>query len=467
MAASSEPGAGKEVVIARTFDAPRDLVFRAWTDPEHVGRWWGPREFTNSVAEWDARPGGRIRLDMIGPDGTPHPMKGVFHEVTPTTRLVFTSTAMEDAKGTPQLEAHNTVTFAESGGKTTLTLRAVVVKATPEVAPALAGMEAGWTQSLDKLDTEVTGTADREIVVTRMFEAPRELVFDAWTNPEHVGRWWGPNGFTTTTSAMDVRPGGEWRYVMHGPDGRDYPNWVIYQEVSRPRRLVYDHGGEDDEPVRFRVTVTFAEMLGKTILTMRSVFPTGAERDRVVKKYGAEEGARQTLARLHEHLDATAKEAFVISRTFDAPRDLVYRAWTETEHLTKWFGPVGFTTTAAKNDPRPGGVFHYRMRSPTGAEMWGKWVYREVTPPERIAFVSSFSDAAGNTTRAPFSDEWPLEVLSVITFTEEGGKTTVTMRGLPINANEAERKKFGEMHGSMRGGWGGTLDQLAEYLAKM
>jgi uncharacterized protein YndB with AHSA1/START domain len=144
----------------------------------------------------------------------------------------------------------------------------------------------------------------RSIVTTRVFDAPRELVFAAWSDPEHLAQWWGPNGFTTTTHAFDMRPGGVWRFVMHGPDGRDYQNRITYEEIVKPERLVYSHGGaEDVEPVQFRVTVTFEDLGGKTRLTMRAVFPSAAERDRVAKDYGAVEGAQQTLARLAEHLE--------------------------------------------------------------------------------------------------------------------------------------------------------------------
>ena len=166
---------------------------------------------------------------------------------------------------------------------------------------------------------------------------------------------------------------------------------------------------------------------------------------------------------------APADDVFVITRTFDAPRELVFRAWTETGHLTRWFGPVGFTTTARTNDLRPGGVFHYHMRTADGHEMWGKWVYREIVPPGRLVFVQSFSDETGGTTRAPFpgiGPTWPLEVLSTVTFAEEGGKTTVTMRAVPIDATAEERQTFRGMYGSMRQGWTGTLDQLAGYLAE-
>jgi uncharacterized protein YndB with AHSA1/START domain len=119
------------------------------------------------------------------------------------------------------------------------------------------------------------------------------------------------------------------------------------------------------------------------------------------------------------------------------------------------------------NDPRPGGVMHYGMQSPDGGVMWGKWVYREIAPPQRLAFVVSFSDEDGGTVRAPFNPEWPLEVLSVFTFEEEDGRTVLTMRGEPVNANEAERRAFAGFHESMTQGWGGTLDQLDAYLARV
>src|SRR5207248_872874 len=125
-------------------------------------------------------------------------------------RLVFTTKAFVDEAGNAKLEAHNTITFTEQNGKTTVTVRAVVVKFAPEVAGALAGMDEGWAQSLDKLAEALASSAaeasDREIVVTRTFDAPRELVFDAFTDATHLAKWWGPNGFTTTTAEMDVRP---------------------------------------------------------------------------------------------------------------------------------------------------------------------------------------------------------------------------------------------------------------------
>jgi uncharacterized protein YndB with AHSA1/START domain len=142
------------------------------------------------------------------------------------------------------------------------------------------------------------------MVGVREYAAPRELVFEVWTDPKHLSQWWGPDGFTTTTSAFDMRPGGLWRFVMHGPDGRDYENRITFDEIVSPEFIRYHHGGGDDvEPVQFHTTVTF-EVLGpkSTRLTWRAEFPSAIERDRVIKDYGADKGLTQTMARLADYV---------------------------------------------------------------------------------------------------------------------------------------------------------------------
>jgi uncharacterized protein YndB with AHSA1/START domain len=165
--------------------------------------------------------------------------------------------------------------------------------------------------------------------------------------------------------------------------------------------------------------------------------------------------------------DDPAGSDFVLTRVFDAPRALVWQAWTEEAHLARWFGPVGFTITTSQFDFRPGGMFHYCMQSAVGYAMWGKWVFREIVAPERIVLVSSFSDAEGNLTRHPMSPIWPLETLSTTTLTEQDGKTTLTLRWSAINANAAEVAIFNSSHAGMQQGWTGTMDQLTAYLAEI
>jgi len=146
------------------------------------------------------------------------------------------------------------------------------------------------------------GTKDREIIHTRLLNAPRDLVFKVWTDPKHVAIWWGPNGFTNTIHEMNVKVGGVWRFMMHGPDGTDYPNKIVYKEVVKPSRLVYVHSSDEpNDPREFFVTVTFEAKGDKTQLTMHAVFQTAAALE-AVKKFGAVEGGTQTLNRLEEYL---------------------------------------------------------------------------------------------------------------------------------------------------------------------
>ncbi len=150
---------------------------------------------------------------------------------------------------------------------------------------------------------------EREIVITRTFDAPRETVWAAWTDAKHLDQWWGPTGFRNETHAMDFRIGGVWRYTMHGPDGTDYPNWIRYREIVRLSRLFYDHGADKDDEVHFEASATFEDLGdGRTRVTMRSLFPTKEARDHVVHVYGAIEGGKQTLDRSAAYINEHLKE---------------------------------------------------------------------------------------------------------------------------------------------------------------
>ncbi len=164
--------------------------------------------------------------------------------------------------------------------------------------------------------------------------------------------------------------------------------------------------------------------------------------------------------------DTVQSKDFVLSRTFDAPRELVWKCFTDPERMKHWWGPKGFKVFHSKMDLRQGGSYHYGMESPTGQPMWGKFVYREVVPPEKLVFINSFSDEKGGVTRHPMAPTWPLEMLSIFTFEDLGnGKTKFTIRWSPHNASEEERKTFDAGHASMTGGWSGTMEQFEAYLA--
>lgn len=160
-------------------------------------------------------------------------------------------------------------------------------------------------------------------------------------------------------------------------------------------------------------------------------------------------------------------EPFVLTRVFNAPRDLVWKAWTEPKRLMEWWGPKGFTMKSAKSEMRPGGMYLYAMTMPDGSEMWGRFLFREIAAPERLVYVNSFSNAKGEVTRHPMHAEWPLELLTTITFEKLcGARTQVTIHWLPINAAANERKTFDDNRPSMTAGWTGTMDKLDAYVTK-
>jgi uncharacterized protein YndB with AHSA1/START domain len=166
-------------------------------------------------------------------------------------------------------------------------------------------------------------------------------------------------------------------------------------------------------------------------------------------------------------MTTAVKKELVIERVFNAPRALVWKAFTEADHLKHWWGPVGFKLEVLKLDLRNGGVLHYAMRADNGAEMFGRFDYIEVLAPEKIVFTNSFSDTKGNHTRAPFSNDWPIKVMNTWTFEEKNGRTTLVLRGTPFEANEAEIKRFAEEFPGMNKGFGGTFDQLDAYLSTL
>ncbi|MFT3784431.1 MAG: SRPBCC family protein [Nibricoccus sp.] len=317
----------------------------------------------------------------------------------------------------------------------------------------------------------VADTPDNSIVISRVFSAPRELVWEAMTDPNQVVHWWGPRGFTTTIEKMDFRVGGQWKHVMRGPDGTEYPNKSVFKEIVPPERIVYSHGGgaRGEKGINFVATWTFEALAAdKTKLTIKMVAASKDDRDFVVQKYGALEGGKQTLTRLSEHLAGRQSQPFVISREYPVSRELMWDLWTDPAHLAKWFGPRGMTAVVSKLDFRPGGLFHYCLKTPEGKEYWGRFVYREIVKPEKMVWVNSFSDKDAGLVRHPFSkDPWPLEMLTEVTFAESKGSTVVTVRWLPLDSTPDERAAFEKGRDSMNQGWGGTMDQLSTYLENL
>ncbi len=163
----------------------------------------------------------------------------------------------------------------------------------------------------------------------------------------------------------------------------------------------------------------------------------------------------------------TSDVEFILTRTFNAPRERVFKTMTETAHLQKWWGPQGCTIEVVKNEPTAGGVFHYCMHFGPGVEMYGKFEYRELIPFERIVFANGFADAEGNRIRYAMSPTWPLRVLNELTLTEQDGQTTLHLVSHPIDADEIETETFKAGHASMHQGFGGMYDVYEQYLSTL
>ena len=301
-----------------------------------------------------------------------------------------------------------------------------------------------------------------ELYINRIYDAPVKMVWEAWVDPKKAAKWWGPRGFTITTHSKDLKVGGVWHYTMHGPDGVDYPNKTKYLEVEEYSRLVYDHGGYDDRPPLFRVTVNFTELGEKTKMEMTMTLAT-PEAAKEISKFIKQAGGNATWDRLAEYL--SDDEKFVINRTFEATIDKVFEMWTNPEHLPKWLPPTGFDMKFISVDIKAGGTSFYSM-SNGEVTMYGKSIYQEISRPHRLVYKQVFCDEQGNISRHPMAPTWPETMLVVVTFVEEETNLTrVTATSEIIGeATAEERATFHESKGGMTQGWSGSFDRLDEVL---
>ena len=315
----------------------------------------------------------------------------------------------------------------------------------------------------------MTATSEStDINIVRLYDAPLRAVWDAWTDPAQVAQWWGPRGFTLTTHSKDLRSGGSWVYTMHGPDGTDYPNKTQYLEVAPLARLVYDHGGNDDRPPMFRVTVLFSEVDGRTRMDMTMQFPdaAAAQQGRTIIQQA---GGNATWDRLSEYLAKRLldQERFVINRTFDAPLDVMFAMWTQPEHIAQWLAPTGFEMHFLRADIRPGGGSLYRMTGP-GITMFGRAHYEEIRRPDRIVYTQQFCDEQENISRHPLAPVWPETMHTTVELSAEGPqRTRVTVTWKIVgDATAEEMAAFVSARGGMTQGWTGSFDKLEAALAQ-
>jgi uncharacterized protein YndB with AHSA1/START domain len=316
--------------------------------------------------------------------------------------------------------------------------------------------------------TSQTDSAN-DIRITRLYDAPVAMVWNAWVDETQCAQWWGPRGFSITTASKDVRPGGSWEYVMHGPDGTNWPNFTRYHVVEQHARLVYDHGASSaDAAPMFRVTATFRAVGGQTELVMIMTLPT-PEAAQQTRGFVKAAGGNGTWDRLAEHLErqTSAREVFVINRTFEAPIERVFDAWTMPDQLAQWLPPAGLQMTCPHADIRTGGHAVLKMFNDSFA-MYARSDYLDVSRPTRLVYRQSFTTDDGTITRHPGSPDWPLVMLTDVTFTSESPThTRVTLRtSLPEAVTPAELAAFTAERGGMTQGWSGSFDVLEAMLAE-
>jgi uncharacterized protein YndB with AHSA1/START domain len=307
-----------------------------------------------------------------------------------------------------------------------------------------------------------------QIITTRLIAAPRELVWQVLTSPDHLKHFWGPDGFSNSFRNYDLRVGGEARFTMHGPDGKDWPNRFVFLTIEPPGLLRWDHdnGGEGDFDHKFVGELELTEEGGKTRVELRVVEPDFAIRDAIAGF--AVEGGKQNLDRLAAFVAPMAdeKNLFTIERSYPVSQQRLFRACTDPKEMAQWFAPPGMKTIKAEQDLKPGGTYHYGLSSGQGNEMWGKVTYKEITPNSRLVYRQSFSDPQGGLTRHPMAPTWPLEMLTVMDFVPESDKQTRLKIGwIYAGVDETEGETFRAAHAGMSGGWTGTLDGLNAYLA--
>lgn len=304
-----------------------------------------------------------------------------------------------------------------------------------------------------------------ELYLTRTYDAPLAVVWDAWTDVEQVAKWWGPRGFTITTHSKDLRVGGHWKYTMHGPDGKDWPNKTIYHEVEPRKKLVYDHGGSDDTPPLFRVTVLFSESGGKTTLQFTMAFKD-EETAKNTAKFIKQAMGDSTWDRLGEHLErgASGKEKFIINRTFHCDVATMREMWVNPEHFAKWLAPAGADMEILGGEIREGAALRWKMTGAHGI-MFGRIEYKQLGQ-DRLVYTQQFLDEKGNISRHPMVPTWPETMLTTVRFIQEDEdhcRVVVTWEPQGKVSKE-ELDAFINLRTGMTMGWTGSFDKLERLL---
>lgn len=235
-------------------------------------------------------------------------------------------------------------------------------------------------------------SSSRELGITRLIKAPRELVWEAWTNPEHIRHWWGPAGFTNTIHKMEVRPGGEWEFIMHGPDGTDFKNKHIYREIVKPEKIVMEHVTSP----KFLMTATFEAIGNTTLVTIHSVFESAEQLAEVIRVFKADIGMKQNAERMEQYVTDPSRNisgvspSFVIERVFQAPVEKVWQAITDKDQMKQWYFDL------AEFRPEVGFEFRFYGQGQKGDQYLHLCKVVEVIPGEKLSYTWRYDQLPGN-----------------------------------------------------------------------
>ncbi len=449
---SSSPA---EVVLSRTLNSPVERVWRALTSAEALQKWSFPIK--------------AFRPEVGFEFGFTVEHKGVSYvhlcrvvEAVPNRRIAYTW----------RYEGHpgdSLVSFelAAEGDQTRVTLRHTGLDTFPKLPDfARENFLAGWTDLLGvylkKFVEDPGAETASEIINTRLVRASRQAVWDQHADPAKLALWWGPKDFTNTFETFEFRAGGRWRFVMHAPDGKDWPNEKEFSEIVPLERISFAHVAAEH---RFRMTLSFADEAGGTRITWSMKFESAEEYERL-KDFIATaneqnldrlearlKAAPETVANESVHLPSADNE-IIIARVFDAPRELVWRAFTDPKHVVNWWGPNGFTTEIETMEVRPGGVWKHTMIGPDGARYPNKSIFKEVVAPERISYSHGGGREDGEAPGATFVATWTFEAL---------GPKQTRLTGRMVFPTAEIRDVVVRHYGAIEGGKQ-TLGRLAAYL---
>lgn len=449
----------ESITIEACIKAPVEKVWQFWTEPRHITKWNAASDDWHTPhTENDVRAGGKFVGRMVAKNGSfGFDYAGVYDAVIPHELVEFT---LADGRMA-------TVVFTANGDETT-----VSETFDTETENPVEMQRKGWQAILDNFKSyaEWNSVPQRELVGSRVINAPISLVWQAWTDPKHLANWWGPNGFSNTIYDFELRESGPWHLVMHGPDGMNYDNLLHYEEIIHHRKIVLDHASAP----HFKAIVTFTEHGQRTEVKFQQIFDTIEICDAL--RPICEPANEQNFDRITEELKAMAAAGasdceFVIMRTFDAPQAAVYQAWTDPALLSQWWGPEIFSCPVCELDVRPGGAYRIVMRAPEGdypvkGDFPIRGVYGEISP-DRIVMVHDATEhpAEWHDSVDPNRGDNPNpagKMRQTATFSEAGGRTTLTIRTrFETPAIHHAMDKMG-----MPAGWSGSLDRLTRLLAK-